>query len=223
MSTSKLDSNLKNANAMPIRNVDISELESQVLDNGLLKIKPYSFYQSIDSNSIKVLMWKYGIYVLPTQELVDWLKENIVGNAIEIGAGIGAIGRALNIPITDSRMQEIPEIKFYYNMSGQPTINYPNDVEKLTAEEAIEKYKPDTVIGCFITHKFEAKIGSGNAMGVQEENILKSVNRYINIGNLHTHKDKPILRNNPAEFNFEWLITRSVISSLNRIWVYDKI
>lgn len=210
-------------NATELKQVDITDLEKQVLtENGLIKVMPYSFYQSIDENSIKMLMWKHGIYVLPTQELVDWLKENIVGTAIEIGAGIGTISRALQIPITDSRMQELPEIKWYYNMGGQPTIKYADDVEKLDAEEAIKKYNPDTVIGCFITHKFEERIGSGNAMGVQEEFILENVKRYINIGNLHTHKDKPILKNNPVEYNFEWLITRSVVSSLNRIWIYDK-
>lgn len=201
---------------------DISSVENQVFDGGVLKVMPSSFYKSLDENKVKLLMWKHGIYVLPTKELVDWLKENIIGGAIEIGAGVGTIGRALKIPTTDSRMQERPEIKMMYSLSNQPTINYPYDVEKLNAEEAIIKYKPDTVIGCFITHKYEEKIGSGNALGVQEEFILENVGRYINIGNLHTHRDKPILKNNPIAYNFDWLITRSNDQSINRIWIYDK-
>lgn len=201
---------------------DISSVENQVFDCGKLKAMPSSFYKSLDENKVKLLMWKHGIYVLPTQELIDWLKESIIGSAIEIGAGIGTIGRELQIPITDSRMQERPEIKIVYSLSNQPIIKYPDDVEKLSAEQAIEKYKPDTVIGCFITHKYEEKIGTGNALGVQEEFILENVSRYINVGNLYTHRDKPILKNNPVEYNFDWLITRSNDQSLNRIWVHDK-
>lgn len=105
-------------------------------------------------------------------------------------------------------MQERPEIKMYYLMGGQPVIQYPSDVEKLDAEQAINKYKPDTVIGCFITHKFDYSTNSGNAFGVQEEFIIKNVRRYINVGNLETHRLKP---------------TRSVDQSKNRIWVHEKI
>lgn len=205
-----------------LKDVDISGLENEVFENGLLKVMPSSFYKKIDENSLRLFMWKHGIYVLPTQELIDWLKENIHGKAIEIGAGIGTISRALNIPITDSRMQERPEIEWYYRMGGQPTIKYPKDVEKLDYKEAIFKYQPQTVIGCFITHKYDEKTNTGNAFGVEEEFILKNVPRYINVGNLQTHKDKPILKRNPASYNFDWLITRSVDQSLNRIWVHDQ-
>ena len=206
-----------------LNRVDITELEKQVFDlDGKLKVMPYSFYKEIDENSIKFLMWKHGVYVIPTQELIDWLKANIKGFAIEIGAGIGTIGRSLHIPITDSRMQDLPHVKFQYNMSGQPTIKYPDDIEKLDASEAILKYKPKTVIGCFITHKFNSITNNGNALGVNEELLLQKVDRYINVGNLFTHKDKPILKKLPTEYYFEWLITRSNDQSLNRIWIYDK-
>lgn len=203
---------------------DISSIENQVFyQSGRMKAMPFSFYEPFLGNPLKYFMWKHGIYVLPTQELVDWLKSNIIGvRPIEIGAGIGAIARAIPIPATDSYMQDRPEIKMYYEMTGQPVIKYPDDVEKLDALEAIKKYTPDTVIGCFITHKYDEKIGSGNAYGVQEEFILENVKRYINVGNLHTHKDKPILKNNPKEYNFDWLVTRSNDQSLNRIWIHDK-
>lgn len=206
-----------------LNRVDITELENQVFDSeGKLKVMPYSFYKGLDENSIKMLMLKHGIYVIPTQELVEWLRANILGFAIEIGAGIGTIGRALKIPITDSRMQDLPHVKFQYNMSGQPTIKYPDDIEKLEASEAILKYKPKTVIGCFITHKYNTITNNGNALGVNEELLLQRVDRYINVGNLFTHKDKPILKKLPQEYYFNWLITRSNDQSLNRIWMYDK-
>lgn len=203
-------------------NADISHIEKQAFENGLLKVMPSSFYKSLDENSLKLFMLNHGIYVIPTTELIDWLKENIIENAIEIGAGLGTIARELKIPITDSCMQELPDVKLIYNMGGQPTIKYPSDVEKLDYKEAIIKYKPKTVIGCFITHKHKSGMSTGNMYGVEEEYILKNVQRYINVGNLQTHKDKPILKQKSIEYNFDWLITRSNDQSLNRIWVYDQ-
>lgn len=190
--------------------------------NGLLRVMPYSFYRDIEENTLKYFMHQYAIYVLPTTELIDWLKQNIIGNAIEIGAGHGAIARALNIPITDSRLQERPEIKLWYGMNGQPVIKYAKDVEKLDAEQAVKKYKPETVIGAFITHKFNSVVNNGNAFGVEEELILQSVKRYINIGNLTTHKDKPILKLKHESLYFDWLITRSVIQQENRIFIFNQ-
>lgn len=205
-----------------LHNADISHINKQAFENGLLKVMPLSFYKALDENSLKLFMLNHGIYVIPTTELIDWLNENINETAIEIGAGLGTIARALQIPITDSRMQEFPDVKLIYNMGGQPTIKYPSDVEKLDYKEAIEKYKPKTVIGCFITHKHKSGMSTGNMYGVEEEYILKNVQRYINIGNLQTHKDKPILKEKSTEYNFDWLITRSNDQSLNRIWVYDQ-
>lgn len=164
----------------------------------------------------------HGIYILPTEELINWLKENISGSAIEIGAGNGAISRALKIPITDSRLQEQEEIKKIYSAMGQPVIIYPDDVEKLDADEAVKKYNPDTVIGAFITHKYRddrPEIG-GNQYGVEEESILDAVKKYINIGNLITHGMKPILKMKHEQYFFDWIITRAVDQKMNRIFVW---
>lgn len=210
------------AHAQVIIPCDISELEKEVLNNGKLIIKSFDFWKNRNWNEVGTFLHTHAIYVLPTEELINWMKENILGKAIEIGAGNGSIARALNIPITDSRMQENPEIKFYYQATGQPVIKYPDDVEKLDAEEAIKKYSPDTVLGCFITHKFKEEIGSGNMYGVEEENILKSVKKYINIGNLKTHGMKPILKLKHEELYFDWLITRSVNQNENRIFIWNK-
>ncbi len=205
-----------------IEKCDISQLVAGAIVHDKLIIKPSQFYKSFSEAQIKTFMHQYGIYLLPTEELVIWLKENILGKAIEIGAGHGAIARALKIPITDSRMQEWPEVKVHYGLLGQPLIKYADDVEKLDYERAINKYKPDTVIGSFITHKWIDELQSGNFWGVEEEKILKSVKKYINIGNRLTHKDKPILKLPHDEYNFDFLITRSANQSENRIFVFNQ-
>lgn len=198
---------------------DTTNLESLMFTNGLLNVLPSSFYQQYSLNSIQVVMVKYGIYVLPTTELIDWLRTMIIPPAIEIGAGLGSIGRALSIPTTDSHLQSDPAVAAYYKMLGQSPIQYPDDVEKLTALDAIAKYTPHTVIGAFVTHLYNGV--SGNPFGVAEEKIITGGCKYINIGNANTHADKPLLQLPHITFNFDWLLTRSGDQTKNSIWVWN--
>lgn len=204
-----------------IKPCDLTVLNKEIMSKGLIEIKPYSYWNQFDLNTIYYFMHTHGIYVLPTLELIEWLKVNIIGSAIEIGAGNGAIGRALGVPITDSKLQDSPEIKAFYEAFNQPTMKYPGDVEQMDAIEAIDKYSPDTVIGAFITHKFKPGMENGNMFGVEEELVLKKVKKYINIGNLTTHKFKPILSLPNQQYAFNWLITRAVNQFENRIFVFE--
>ncbi len=207
-------------NTQIITPCDLSRLEAECMPDGVLRAMPFAYYSDFSGNELKYLMWKHGIYVLPTTELIEWLSKNITGTAIEIGAGLGAIARGLGIPATDSKLQESDLAKFMYGMTNQPTIKYGSDIEKLDAEQAIFKYSPDTVIGAFITHKYEARMENGNQFGVKEEDILKACVKYINIGNLVTHKDKPILKIDHEEYKFPWLFTRAGHQDMNRIFVW---
>ena len=204
-------------------NTDISGLEKQVFDDaGHLIIHPFSFYKGIQRNDILHLMHKHGIYVLPTSELIDFLREKTVGSAIEIGAGNGAISRTLKIPITDSKMQDEPDAKLFYKLIQQPGIKYPSDCEKIDAIAAVKKYRPDTVIGAFITHKYVNETIGGNYLGVKEEKIIALCKRYINIGNQITHHSKPILKLGHTRHYFPWIITRSINQDENRIFIWDN-
>jgi hypothetical protein len=191
---------------------DYSAITKEVFDeNGLLKVLPYSFYKQFTHAQVRLFMQEFGIYTLPTTELIDWLKENINGTTIEIACGLGSIGRALGIPITDSRQQEDPEIALYYKAMRQPTIKYPEDVKKMTAKVAVELYAPETVVASFCTHKYEEGLASGNALGVDEIDLLSKVGRYIHIGNDSEgtgHLNKPILSLSHTSIYPEWLITR---------------
>lgn len=211
---------IPNGKILPV--CDLTELNASVMPGDKLLIKPYDFWQNRDEVEIGNFMHAHGIYVLPTQELIDWLNLQIRGNAIEICAGNGAIGRALGIPITDNRMQEWPLIKEHYASLGQPTIKYPDDVQKFEASEAIAHFCAHTAIGAFVTHRYNGK--SGNAFGPNENDVCSRLYRYILIGNEITHADKPILDKNHYKyetFSFPWLITRSHRQDLNRIWVFD--
>lgn len=210
-----------------LQNVDrnlMEKLEAEALEDGKLKILPFSFWDGIDENLRNVFLLNHGIYVLPTTELIDWLKQYIVGSAIEIGAGNGSIGRALGIPVTDLKIQERDDIKMQYMLMKQPVIKYPDDVEKIGAIQAIKKYNPDTVIGAFITPRYSVKHEGGiQSYGIMEDRVLEMTKRYINIGNRVTHKDKPIRKQFAhEEFYYPWLITRSNHQGSNRIWMFDN-
>lgn len=193
-----------------------------LIRDGLLQVKPFDYFKNIPENDIKLFMVEHGIYVMPTQELIEWLMDNIIGSAIEIGAGVGSIGRALGIPITDNKMQQWPMIKMMYEMMHQKPIEYPEDVEELDYADAVIKYRPETVIGGFITHKWLPGMDQGNEHGVREEFLLNNTKRYIMIGNRITHAAKPILKRDHLELYFPWLVTRGMDQSQNRIFVWDS-
>jgi len=205
-----------------IQKCDLSNIIAGIYTDNVLQVRDAAFYDQFTRNEIMYLMLIKAVYVIPTTELIDWLRDNIIGTAIEIGAGHGAIGRALGIPITDSYMQALPEIQVQYKMIGQEPITYLPDVEKLEALEAVEKYKPQTVIGAFITHRWLPGMNNGNMYGPNEELMMTKIRRYINIGNLVTHKAKPLLDVPHQQYHPSWLITRAIHQEYNRIFIFEN-
>jgi hypothetical protein len=208
--------------SMHIMPCSLKEIESEALVDGLLVAKPFDFYKQFSSNTLKYFMYINGFYILPTTELIEWVQDHIIGSAIEIGAGNGCLGRSLNIARTDSYLQADPIMQQLYALVNQPTIKYPEDVERLDYLQAIDKYKPTTVIGSYITHKYVNFEIGGNAYGVREEDILQKATRYINIGNIgvKAHYQKPLLKLPHETFQPKWFIARAADQALNRIWVW---
>lgn len=220
--------------AFNIRDVDkleVVELAAKLLSpEGLIRPLPFDDICGVSPLSLRVVMHELGLYTFPTVELVEWLRGEIdpdptsefAPDAIEICAGTGWLGRALDIPITDSRLQEREDIRQMYLQNGQPPISYPDDVEQLDAIAAIRKYQPEFVIGSYVTHKWG--IGGrkvGNMYGVDTTWVVNHCHRYYHIGNLHVHSHDPIMRRPHRELSFPWLVTRGD-SSLARIFVWES-
>jgi hypothetical protein len=205
-----------------IKAVNIDQMEHELLVDGLLQVKPRSWYSHITNSQRDFFMYKHAVYCLPTQELIDWLRDNIVGVAIEIGAGNGSIGRALGIPRTDSKQQENGGIAALYALAGQPVINYPDDIEKLEALGAVAKYQPDTVIGSYITHKWRPGLENGNMYGVDGPEMMKHIKKFIMIGNLGVHSKDPLLKTKYKSYPVPWLLTRAEDQAKNRIFVFES-
>lgn len=174
----------------------IRDLRPDVLDaNGRMRILPASFWASTTPGERAWFGACTGIYSFPTVELVARLKEIIAGRkAIEIGAGNGVLAEALGIVATDNFQQRMPKYKLLYALQRWTTVPYGDNVVDMHASRAVRHYKPDVVIGCWVTHKYDprAHARGGNEIGVDEPDILRHCAAYVFVGNKETHALKPI-------------------------------
>lgn len=207
--------------------VNTDYLDPIFMLNGYLRPVPANVLANIPNEHIVIWCNKRGVYCLPTIELIQWLREQIgEASALEICSGNGCIGRSLNITRTDSYIQTTPEMIMLYTSMGQIPIAPPSDVLRFEANEAVDQYKPEIVLGSFITQKFiqgdtEAKIGS-SVYGVDELCLLQKVKTYIAIGNDSVHGTKRINALPHSTHRFPWLYTRCMNQSLNNIKIWSN-
>lgn len=199
-------------------------IRKTVMEKREMKILPASVWESFPWAEMRLLLHETGTYVVPTEELVDYL-DRLIGeeSAIEICAGNGWIGRELGIPVTDSyQQQDDPTSVMLYALTRQPTIKYPKDVIKLEANKAVDKFRPHTVIACYATHKWRYDTMSGNDLGVDFRKLLRKVKRLILVGNTKIHKDNPLMELPHKEVTLPGLITRSANPETNRIFIWEN-
>ncbi|BEP53023.1 hypothetical protein GmRootV118_02670 [Variovorax sp. V118] len=185
-------------------------------DSGCLRIVSARTLEGTTAQERLLFGVRQGVYSFPTDELCDFLRSRIEGRvAIEIGAGHGLLAKALSIPATDNRQQEDPELKAYYAQIGQPTVPYGENVEKLDATAAVAKYRPNVVIACWVTHRFDPARphAGGSVSGVDEASIIESCDEYIFIGNELVHAHKPIWEMAHEKLTPRWLYSRAVNGS----------
>lgn len=189
------------------------DISPEVLDsNGRLRVLPAAYWASKSVEERALFGHNHGIYSFPTLELVEYLTELIDDRkAIEIGAGHGVLAEALGIPATDVKQQEMPEYRAYYEQLGQPIVSYGPNVEKLDGNDAVRKYKPQVVIACWVTHKYDPRRHSagGNEIGVKEEKIVERCETYVLIGNEEIHKRKSIWKQPHTIEHPDWLYSRA--------------
>jgi hypothetical protein len=178
---------------------------------------------------LQLVQWCYQTarYGLVTQELVHFLHEVIGGRtALEVGAGVGDLGYALGIPMTDSAIQTDPVMRMFYVFGGQAPTNPPPDVERIDAEQALAKYKPQVIVASWLTQKFQegddTKRIQSSVYGADEVALIHGCETYIFIGNEGPHGDKRILALPHDTYAFPWLWSRAKAPQLNRIWVWSR-
>jgi hypothetical protein len=206
-------------------NIVIDELEKILISDGKMIPADYSAIKDFSQEQISSFCHKYAIYQIITTELLNFTKEQIGDRkAIEIACGNGCYGRALQIPITDNRMQEWESISRYYQMLNTPTIKYREDTINLEANVAIEVFKPEVVIASWATQIYNPALGdnqASNVFGIDEKDILSKVQKYIHVGNQKTHGTKEILSIYEHDtYHFEWLVSRSMSRGQNVIYIF---
>lgn len=171
-------------------------------------------------DEIRMELHFLAMYGLPTKELIEFLKNFLnLGESIEIGAGSGILANALGIKATDNYMQELPDVQMTYKLTGQPLVQYGENVKKIDGEKAIDKYKPTVVFSSWLTPKFDKDDNWQNMYGVIEERLLKKVEYYIQICG-EVHYNKPILQLPHVKIHADWIRGRS--RNDNYICIYTK-
>lgn len=207
----------------------VNDISSEVLQpDGHVKLMLASEWRKYPWNDFRAFCHMHARYGIPTTELIDFLNTEINHQTVvEIGAGAGDLGHHLSylcgVTMTDSRQQEWSNIKKYYAAMHQPVIKYPADVKEFDALDAVKTLKPKIVIASWITPYAPHQMPYGsNPYGIKEPEILELVDKFILIGNLDTHWDKPILKLKHEEYYFDWIVSRGKNQENNRIWIWDK-
>jgi hypothetical protein len=168
------------------------DLSPEVLDeHGRMRVLPAEFWAATTADERSAFGNRHGLYSFPTTELVAHLQHLIAGRtAIEIAAGHGVLAQALGIPGTDSRQQDKEPWRSILRGSGITTVNYGPDIIELGASQAVRQYRPQVVIGCYVTHRYDParhELG-GNEEGVDERDIVAHCDTYVLVGNTRLHR-----------------------------------
>lgn len=205
----------------------VPDLSPDVLDSrGNLRVMPAEYYAKTSVTARYLLGANYGYYGLPTTELVLWLRELIgTRSAIEVGAGAGTLSAALGIVGTDNCMQQNPILREHYETRlKQAVVPYGRNVLRMDAAEAVRELKPQVVLACWLTHKFDPARpeAEGNMFGVVEEDLIANCETYVMIGNAHVHRNKSIWRLPHTRVEPPWLYSRAHNGSKDFIAVWGK-
>lgn len=193
-------------------------------ERGIIKLQSADFYKTLEYTDLRVWCICRAIYLIPTIELVEWLKDNFnLGLAIEIGAGNNYLYHHLGIKGIDNYSEQIPAVKLTHELLNQPSTNPPPEVEKLEAIAAIKKYRPETVITSWMTLKCEdpEDVDAGHKYAPDENEILDSGVTYIHIGNESIHGDREIMNKPHETYHFDWLVSRGKYPEKNCIYVWQ--
>lgn len=214
---------------------DISDVERLLLDDdGKLIPVHASELSEVSQNKLRIFCLTHGIYSVPTFELIDEIRSLVpnLEKSIQIGAGNGVYGRALGIKMTDNFMQSPKNSKKFkgviesYLLAGQPLVKYGSDVLEIDGNEAVKRFKPETVFMSWVTHKWKPEnhhLG-GNMFGVDMEALLnrKHIKRIILVGNKQVHESSPLMNHPHEEIELpNFIFSRATDKTLDRLYVWN--
>lgn len=153
-----------------------------------VKLLPASAYESIARQDLQTWCHYRNRYVLPTVELVDWLKTRINGRrAIEIGAENSDLAYYLGIPAIGSYpgLHSIAYTTVLF--PGQiPTRVIMSDAHQIDIMQAIYELRPEVAIGAWIPDKFASNFYGYHKYAPNDYQIIQNT-EYIHIGSEKLH------------------------------------
>lgn len=171
------------------------QLDDLLLDRptNRIKLQPASAYSEIPRNDLQTWMLYRNRYILPTVELVNWLKTKIDGRrAIEICAGSDDLAYHLGIRAIGSY------VGFYASgyavplFPGQIPTLVVSPVPQMDAMQAILELRPEVAIGAWIPDKFADNFGGRSKYAPNEYQIIQNT-EYVHIGCDSIHGRSPLL------------------------------
>jgi len=204
----------------------LDQMDASLCDsNGDLRLLPASVYHAYPTRALAAWCMLKSVWQLPTLELIQWLQLHIIRGqkAIAICSGHDRIGHHLGIPMTDAfHAIRKPEYAATLRRCGIAPRPPHSDVEELEALAAIKKYKPQVVIGAWVSHVHDGTSDEGYMYGVDEFAVLRAVKTYAMIGHRKIHDGKP-LRQKPHERKLlPGLVSRSMNPAGNCIYVWQN-
>ncbi len=207
-------------------------LETAVLLNKWKPLIPISldFYHHYSTEAWALACGNQGVYQIITKELVTFIKHLTKDtNCIEVCSGLGTLGRALEIPRIDRMVNQIPEVAAYYaTMENElnKQIEYPVDIENMTAHQAVLKYNPQWIVASWVTQKLMPGSKVGQMYGPLEEHFIDSRN-YIHLGSgqNEVHIKKRINKFPHYIIEADWIVAKDSYKapSQMRIWCEEEI
>ncbi|MBI6727550.1 hypothetical protein RYA05_13745 [Pseudomonas syringae pv. actinidiae] len=209
--------------------VEVEAMVRQAIDgDGVLKVMDAAFYHQFKMDSVQGFCLFLGLYALPTTELLDRVNLLIMEaspsrNAIEVASGNGCLGKGLGIQCTDNYMQADEDIKAHLMESRQAPVSYGQHVAKYDALEAVDVFRPEVVVAAWMTHKYRPHehYRGGNMYGIEENDMMTRIKRYILVGNREVHKHKPLMEVPHQCIQGDFIVSRSSHPSKNAIFVWD--
>ena len=236
----------KNEASLPVTNVNgkniqlntgaILDMYHELVKNEEIQILPAATWLKYGKNNLAMFMNMFNIWVAPTLELIDILDDEIGDmSCIEICAGLGAIGRELGITTTDSHLHSTEEFKNTFGKMRGIAIDmkYPSDVEKLEASEAVDKYKPECVLGCYAVPKWTEKKATeyflkyrkelkGSVVGVDYDYILPKVKKLILVGHDGLYSQHTFFNRKHRAVISKNIVTRHTVEGNSAIYIFNN-
>lgn len=208
--------------------VQVLRIDQQLRgEDGLLRLLPLAAYEVIPRPLLSYWAMLWGYWILPTVELVAWVREQLGDRpAVEVAAGAGVLGRALGIACIDwNTRRHFPEIALITRLAQQRDPARGAHVLDEEAWAAIVQRRPRAVVAAYPVQRVyegDPAVFGGSRCGIEEWRIVRSVERYLVLGSAGAIGKRKISRLPHRRVRAPGLVTRCLYPEEEYAWIWDN-